>query len=631
VQKKRIGNISLDQKTYKLATVLTFTCKYGHVFTVSPEKVDESKPASCENFKINFCFILAMQVLGKGLRTMCAFLGLLGIRSTEGNYKIWKRIQDKVGESQQRLAEQCCSENLRKEVEATIASGILPMDDGRVPIAASGDTGWQGNGSRMTYNSQSGQTTLCGGLTKKVVAYKYFSKLCRTCQIHSNKDPDSTQPPPKHRCPKNWSESSKSMEPHGILECVKSIWRSGIAWVNTFISDDDSSSRAALKHPILTQIAKGYINKWPLDKNNKEVKCTGRLPDDIHAVSTFLVDPSHRRRVVGSQQFKIEKTVKGMKKSDCECYIRNFGYAVKQNRHKSFEEFETAMKAVLEHHFDNHEFCSPVWCHFREDSHRKSDDTTRAKLRNLSVEENKVVYIEMKKIHDAATTRENLLMLLHGYDSQKNEALNRAFTKLAPKNIVFSKTFSLFDRLSFVIIIDSVGYAEGLRRLLADIFEDEDNDPGPVLLGWANREDIFKQYILKRQQTKKEKIRRTKEKKIRLSKQRANDRRAKRRGDRYGRGVAILPEEDEDNVAETGVRVSRTQRQRPSPTQCKCGRTDHVRISFNDCELNPKNIARRKAEEEEAARKQAEAAENTTAENAEENNEVVIAEEERSV
>jgi len=41
-----------------------------------------------------------MQLLGKGLQTICIFLGLLGIHVLEGNYQIWKRIQDKVGQSQ---------------------------------------------------------------------------------------------------------------------------------------------------------------------------------------------------------------------------------------------------------------------------------------------------------------------------------------------------------------------------------------------------------------------------------------------------------------------------------------------------------------------------------------------------
>ena len=73
----------------------------------------------------------------------------------------------------------------------------------------------------MTYASQSGHTTMCGGLTKKVVAYKYYSKLCRTCHDFEKKNLGELFTAPKHRCPKNWKESSKAMEPNGIVECVK--------------------------------------------------------------------------------------------------------------------------------------------------------------------------------------------------------------------------------------------------------------------------------------------------------------------------------------------------------------------------------------------------------------------------
>jgi len=54
-----------------------------------------------------------------------------------------------------------------------------------------------------------------------------------------------------------------------------------------------------------------------------------------------------------------------MNKKDVEYLI---GYAVKQNHEKCEEEFAKAMMAALEHHFDNHQYCNPLWCHFREDS-----------------------------------------------------------------------------------------------------------------------------------------------------------------------------------------------------------------------------------------------------------------------
>jgi len=213
------------------------------------------------------------------------------------------------------------------------------------------------------------------------------------------------------------------------------------------------------------------------------------------------------------------------------------------------------MTALMEHHFDNHEFCNPSWCHFQEDSIRKSPDDIRGKLRNiLSNPANKIVYDEVK-IHDSFITHENLLMLMHPFDLQKNKALNCGFAKHAPKNIVFSKTFSLFDCLAFVIIIDSLGYEGTFKRLLADLFNKHDNAPDDVQLGWAQREDTFKMYILEQQCTKKEKIHQTAEKKLKLKAQREENMLARRKGDFYGRGLALQSDMVEDVVAGTNATV----------------------------------------------------------------------------
>jgi len=57
-----------------------------------------------------------------------------------------------------------------------------------------------------------------------------------------------------------------------------------------------------------------------------------------------------------------------------------------------------AMTTAMEHHFDNHDYCNPSWCHFRDDSIRKSDNTVCGKLRNIhSNPANKIVYDEVKK------------------------------------------------------------------------------------------------------------------------------------------------------------------------------------------------------------------------------------------
>jgi len=116
---------------------------------------------------------------------------------------------------------------------------------------------------------------------------------------------------------KKWTESSKAMEPNGILACIVTVWNSGIAWMDDFISDDNSLLRCIIKHPILIQILKYIINKWPLNKHSKNVKCTGWLPTKISAVGTYHVDLSYCHQAYGSNLYKLERKLTEMKETDC--------------------------------------------------------------------------------------------------------------------------------------------------------------------------------------------------------------------------------------------------------------------------------------------------------------------------
>jgi len=53
---------------------------------------------------------------------------------------------NRLGIAQEELAQQCCNENLSKEIEETKKQGNVNIHMGRVGIVASGDTGWQGDG-----------------------------------------------------------------------------------------------------------------------------------------------------------------------------------------------------------------------------------------------------------------------------------------------------------------------------------------------------------------------------------------------------------------------------------------------------------------------------------------------------
>jgi hypothetical protein len=90
-----------------------------------------------------------------------------------------------------------------------------------------------------------------------------------------------------------------------------------------------------------------------------------------------------------------------------------------------------------------------------------------------------------------------LEQIRHFHDSQKNERLNKAITRVAPKDKTFSKTCSLKDRVAFVMCVDSVGYKATMQRLLREIMMtiSADKDPLPAIVcAWTERADKKKMY-----------------------------------------------------------------------------------------------------------------------------------------
>eukprot|EP00957_Ditylum_brightwellii_P189641 14435639-Ditylum_brightwellii.AAC.1 len=72
----------------------------------------------------------------------------------------------------------------------------------------------------------------------------------------------------------------------------------------------------------------------------------------------WLADPTHQTKVVGKRFVDILKQGKrylNITKADCLCIKKYYGYLLKQNRNKSYEEMHHASFAPLKHLFDSHE------------------------------------------------------------------------------------------------------------------------------------------------------------------------------------------------------------------------------------------------------------------------------------
>ena len=118
-------------------------------------------------------------------------------------------------------------------------------------------------------------------------------------------------------------------------------------YVEKFISDDDSSTRNLLCHP--------------MEHKN------GALPLDM-ASPTFLCDVGHRIKCMAKPFFSLANLSNRLStctKSDALRIKRNIDWCVRCYRSdstKSFEDFVANAKAPVLHHFDDHSCCDASWC-----------------------------------------------------------------------------------------------------------------------------------------------------------------------------------------------------------------------------------------------------------------------------
>ena len=90
----------------------------------------------------------------------------------------------------------------------------------------------------------------------------------------------------------------------------------------------------------------------------------GKLPADV-VEPKFVADLNHRRKGLTGELIKLDKSKvherATMTRMDSTRIGKNFAYMVRTLRDRPLHEYEDAAKAVLDHHFDCHEYCGD-WC-----------------------------------------------------------------------------------------------------------------------------------------------------------------------------------------------------------------------------------------------------------------------------
>jgi hypothetical protein len=225
----------------------------------------------------------------------------------------------------------------------------------------------------------------------------------------------------------------------------------------------------------------------------------------------------------------------------------------------------------------------------------------------LSKTGNPLLYEAIKKIQDTYLSDKNLLMLLHPWTTQKNEAMNTCIAKLAPKDQTHSHTPDLGYRVALAVGFKSVGWVHYLSEVFS-LFRHESTNPLPptttrmlAVKQTANTYSVtYKGQIfvkIKRRATANEKI------KV----QKVFDTRARANHTDYKSGIGVAGDEENENDSDIPKEPVNKKRKAANKVvkdvTCKwCNKRGHSRRSHTDCDCNPKKVKSVVEEAESACR-----------------------------
>jgi hypothetical protein len=233
--------------------------------------------------------------------------------------------------------------------------------------------------------------------------------------------------------------------------------------------DDDASTPALLKWSNADYCINNSTDKPPQIRKRAKRKDgtikeyfedrpdSGKLPGHIPEPK-WVANPNHRKKLFTKdlRAFKANTNIErfGMSDMDVTRLGKSYGYMIRGLKRLASEDlFVPAGKAVVEHHYDNHEYCGQ-WCpRKRLTDHEKqlSEKYYRCKTKDAKL------YIAINQIAARFLTLPKLKDVAHVMDMQVNESMNNTIAWLAPKNKCFGGSQSLRNRVSIAVGINSLG------------------------------------------------------------------------------------------------------------------------------------------------------------------------------
>lgn len=307
------------------------------------------------------------------------------------------------------------------------------------PVVVSYDMGWQKRSSGRRYDSLSGVGAIVGSKTKKILSYGVKQKDCRKCTYYKEKN----KPVPPHRCFRNHSGSSKSMESALASELLTKMERDDNVIVQQIIMDDDSTTFS-------------------------------RISNDLGHKVEKICDIKHTMNAVQSALYKIKN--KELTKDTIKYVMKCISYAIVQNKDNPVS-LTRALQSIVPHAFGDHSMCGD-WCSYlrnpAEFKHRSLPGGKDLHCCNLKSQLQSIInnlILEVKSIAPCGST--NI-----------NENFNHMVSSKAPKARHYSSTGSLQVRVASAVSEKNIG-----STYLCDVHQKCGISPGTVCNNFAKRLD----------------------------------------------------------------------------------------------------------------------------------------------
>ena len=123
-------------------------------------------------------------------------------------------------------------------------------------------------------------------------------------------------------------------------------------------------------------------------------------------------------------------------------------------------------KAVLEHRFDNHIYCSIDWCYNLQARSLQQRHTKPKTGGYYTKAKENECYLALKSALEPFMKKELLVESMHDMSTQNNEALNNSIAHLCPKTKHLSSTHTILTRVAIAVCYCNMGFGQFYKLLL---------------------------------------------------------------------------------------------------------------------------------------------------------------------